>query len=102
MSDRWNREFTSHEESATVDETFDKTWTAQSHDRIHVGDNLVPGVAATIAMNGDSDNVEFDITATQKMISAISGSLLTSLLGKSYRSVRVSLQLLTLPRSHSP
>jgi solute carrier family 25 protein 39/40 len=83
MSDRWNRDSILHKEPATVYETFDKTWAGHSHDRIH-GDDLVPGVAATIAMNGDSDNVDFDITATQKMISAISGSLITSLLGKSY------------------
>jgi hypothetical protein len=84
MSDRWNHQSTLHKEPATVYETFDKTWAGQSHDRIHAGDDLVPGVATTIAMDGDSDNVEFDITAAQKMISAISGSLLTSLLGKSY------------------
>ena len=56
----------------------------QGHDRIH-GDNLIPGVSSTVAMSGDKgnngDDAEIDITAGQKMISAMSGSLLTSLLG---------------------
>ena len=56
----------------------------QGHDRIQ-GDNLIPGVSSTVAMSGDmgnnGDDVEIDITAGQKMISAMSGSLLTSLLG---------------------
>jgi len=51
----------------------------QGHDRIH-GDNPIPGVSTTIAMSGDNDDVEIEITAGQKMISAMSGSLLTSLL----------------------
>jgi hypothetical protein len=101
MSDRWDRDSTLHRDSATVYETFDRTWAGQSHDRIH-GDDLVPGVAATIAMNGDNDNVDFDITATQKMISAISGSLLTSLLGKSYHTFREALHILIIQCSHSP
>jgi len=33
-------------------------------------------------MTGDNDDIEVDITARQKMISAMSGSLLTSLLGE--------------------
>jgi len=53
----------------------------QGHDRIH-GDNPIPGVSTTIAMSGDNDDVEIEITAGQKMISAMSGSLLTSLLSK--------------------
>jgi len=32
-------------------------------------------------MSGDNDDVEIEITARQKMLSAMSGSLLTSLLG---------------------
>lgn len=50
------------------------------HDRIH-GDDLIPGVSATVAMTGDNEDIDIDITASQKMISAVSGSLLTSLLG---------------------
>ncbi|RAL68263.1 hypothetical protein DID88_008962 [Monilinia fructigena] len=48
-----------------------------AHDRIH-GDDLIPGVSGTVAMTGDNEDI--DITASQKMISAMSGSLLTSLL----------------------
>lgn len=56
--------------------------TGQAHDRIH-GDGLIPGVEETIAMEGDNGRLDIDveITAGQKMISAMSGSLLTSLLG---------------------
>ena len=54
----------------------------QGHDRIH-GDNLIPGVSNTIAMSCDTEgDVDIGITAGQKMISAMSGSLLTSLLSK--------------------
>lgn len=52
----------------------------QGHDRIH-GDNLIPGASSGIAMTGDSQDIDIEITAGQKMISAMSGSLLTSLLG---------------------
>lgn len=50
------------------------------HDRIH-GDDPIPGESGTVAMTGDNDDVDIEITASQKMISAMSGSLLTSLLG---------------------
>lgn len=53
----------------------------EGHDRIH-GDNLIPGVSATIAMSGDNEDVEIGITAGQKMLSAMSGSFVTSLLSK--------------------
>lgn len=48
----------------------------QQHDRI-------PGATSTVAMMGDDrgKEVEVEITAGQKMLSAMSGSLLTSLLG---------------------
>ena len=36
-------------------------------------------------MTGDNDDIEVDITAGQKMLSAMSGSLLTSLLGEPVR-----------------
>ena len=52
----------------------------QGHDRIR-GDSLNSGIASTVAMSGDDDDVGFDTTPRQKMISAMSGSLLTSLLG---------------------
>ena len=60
----------------------DTNWGGHGHDRIH-GDDPIPGVSSTIAMSGDNDDVEVDLTAGQKMLSAMSGSLLTSLLGKS-------------------
>ena len=53
----------------------------EGHDRLY-GDNLLPGVCSTIAMPGDTDLVDVEITAGQKMLSAMSGSLFTSLLGK--------------------
>jgi len=52
----------------------------QGHDRIR-GDSLNPGIASTVTMSGDDADAGFDTTPRQKMISAMSGSLLTSLLG---------------------
>jgi hypothetical protein len=104
MSDRWDRDSASDRDSATVFGAFDQTWAAESHEPLH-GDEIVSGVASTIAMNGHVDNVDYDITAVQKMISAISGSLLTSLLGKSYCEVGYHLRILTTDFflcSHSP
>lgn len=55
------------------------------HDSIR-GDEPVLGVAPTMVMVGDGPEAEVetevDITAGQKMLSAMSGSLLTSLLGR--------------------
>lgn len=63
--------------------TFEKdTYEDQGNERFH-GDDLIPGVTATMAMTGDNEHVVVDITAGQKMLSAMSGSLLTSLLGES-------------------
>jgi len=76
MSGHWDQDAHSDERLATKHSRFG----GQGHDRIH-GDNPIPGVSSTIAMSGDSDDVEIDITARQKMLSAMSGSLLTSLLG---------------------
>lgn len=86
MSGRWDREAVSDNEVAT---TFEKQrgFGGHGHDRIH-GDNLVPGVSSTIAMTGDNGDVEVEITAGQKMISAMSGSLLTSLLGMPLQTIR--------------
>lgn len=79
MSDNWERHADSEKELAT---TLDpqRSFGGKGHDRIH-GDNPIPGVSSTIAMMGDNDEIEVDITAGQKMLSAMSGSLLTSLLG---------------------
>ncbi|TGO36574.1 hypothetical protein BHYA_0121g00350 [Botrytis hyacinthi] len=61
------------------------------HVRIH-GDDPIPGESGTVAMTGDNDDVDIEITASQKMISAMSGSLLTSLLVTPLDVVRVRLQ----------
>jgi solute carrier family 25, member 39/40 len=83
MSTRWDQ----HAQADEVATQFDrKGHSGQGHDRIH-SDNLIPGVSSTIGISGDlgsdRDDVEIDINAGQKMISAMSGSLLTSLLGRS-------------------
>ncbi|RDW87514.1 mitochondrial carrier-3 [Coleophoma crateriformis] len=66
-----------------------------SHDSVF-GDDPVPGVVEPIVMSGDypagGDDVEVEITAGQKMLSAISGSLLTSLLVTPLDVVRIRLQ----------
>ena len=63
---------------ATVGE--ERRFGGQGHDRIH-GDNPIPGAPSGIVMMGDNHDIDIEITAGQKMISAMSGSLLTSLLG---------------------
>lgn len=81
MPGHWDRDAPPDEEIATA---FGREggFGGQGHDRIH-GDNLIPAVTSTIAMTGDTEDVEIDITAGQKMLSAMSGSLLTSVLGTS-------------------
>ena len=51
----------------------------QRHDRI-LNESDMRGIAVTRDIMADS--VEVEISAPQKMLSAVSGSLLTSLLGK--------------------
>lgn len=52
----------------------------QRHDRL----SEHPGTSHLVSMNEqDEAEVEMDISAGQKMLSAVSGALLTSLLGKS-------------------
>jgi len=80
MPGHWDRQVDSNHELATTFER-DGSFGGQGHDRIH-GDNPIPGVSSTIAMTGDNNDIEIDITAGQKMLSAMSGSLLTSLLGE--------------------
>ena len=53
----------------------------QRHDRISSG---ILGVTAVTRGDKDGTETEVDISAAQKMLSAVSGSLLTSLLGKLY------------------
>lgn len=82
MPPTWGRQAQPEGEVATH---FGESLAGKGHDRIH-GDDPIPGVSETIAITGDMvgdvANVEIDITAGQKMISAMSGSLLTSLLGE--------------------
>jgi hypothetical protein len=80
MSRRWDHNAESDSELATALER-DRSHRDAGYDRIH-GDDPIPGISSTIAMTGDVEDVEVDITAGQKMLSAMSGSLLTSLLGK--------------------
>jgi solute carrier family 25 protein 39/40 len=82
MSIDWDRHGQTNNEFATF--AGERSHRGQGHDRIH-GDNPIPGVSSTIAMTGDNDDIEVDITAGQKMLSAMSGSLLTSLLGEPVR-----------------
>lgn len=72
---------------------------AQGHDRIH-GDTPIGGISSPVAMSGDNDDAEFDITAPQKMVAAMSGSLLTSLLGMTDFRRRYE-YILTYEYSHS-
>ncbi|TVY23915.1 Solute carrier family 25 member 39 [Lachnellula hyalina] len=96
MTTHWANDGQADKELAT---TFakDTTWGGQGqrHDRIH-GDDPIPGVEETIAMSGDvsgdSEDVEVGLTAGQKMLSAMSGSLLTSILVTPLDVVRVRLQ----------
>jgi solute carrier family 25 protein 39/40 len=80
MSDHWDNRAKPQDDVATTFKEH-RAFGGQGHDSIH-GDNLVPGVSSTIAMAGDNNDLETGITAGQKMISALSGSLLTSLLGR--------------------
>ena len=55
-------------------------FSGQRHDRSSRG----PGTSNLVTMNEpDESEVEMDISVGQKMLSAVSGSLLTSLLGRS-------------------
>ena len=56
----------------------------QRHDRISGG---ILGVTAVTRCGRDEPETEVDISAGQKMLSAVSGSLLTSLLGKPCSSI---------------
>lgn len=56
---------------------------SQNYDRIDGDEISMSSMSGTVgAGNGDGGSVIPDITAGQKMVSAMSGSLLTSLLGK--------------------
>jgi solute carrier family 25 protein 39/40 len=82
MSGFWDRSQPNSQVATTTFESESSTsQRGQGHDRIR-DDVPVPGISPAMAVTG-GDGVEFDITAGQKMVSAMSGSLLTSLLGKS-------------------
>ena len=78
MSSNWERPSRSEEDIATFERD---SFTGQGHDRIH-GDDLISGISSTVAMAAINEDVDIEITAGQKMLSAMSGSLLTSLLGE--------------------
>lgn len=59
------------------------------------GSKSIPAAGA-----GSSNNGVVDITATQKMVSAMSGSLLTSLLGMSLFSSCIRFMLITVAQLH--
>ena len=69
----------SDEELATTSHGEKRYTEGQRHDRLPGGSNR----NATMTMNDEDElSPETDISAGQKMLSAVSGSLLTSLLGK--------------------
>ena len=80
MSGQWDRYSHTEDNLATTFEKGENSFGGRGHDQIH-GDNPIPGVSSTIAMSGDNEGIEVDITAGQKMLSAVTGSLCTSLLG---------------------
>jgi solute carrier family 25 protein 39/40 len=83
MSSFWDRPQPNRDIATTFESESTRSLRGQGHDRIH-GDDPIPGIPPAMATPG-VDVVEQDITAGQKMISAMSGSLLTSLLGMSSR-----------------
>ena len=80
MTNHWAREAIS-DDKVVIPVEQQRGFRGHGHDRIH-GNHIVAGVSSTVAMPGDSEVVDMKITAGQKMLSAMSGSLLTSLLGK--------------------
>ncbi|KAK2625491.1 hypothetical protein QTJ16_004803 [Diplocarpon rosae] len=96
MSAHWNNAAHSDEITTLYHQ---EGFARQGHDRIH-GDNPVPGASSTIAMSVDNEELDIGITAGQKMISAMYGSLLTSLLVTPLDVVRVRLQ--SQPATQSP
>lgn len=93
MSGFWDRSESNSQAATTTFESESTTsQRGQGHDRIRA-DDPVPGILPSMAVTG-GDDVEFDITAGQKMVSAMSGSLLTSLLGRLISDARK-----TVPRS---
>lgn len=100
MSGPWDRHSPSDTQSATGFGTFEgeKTWTAQFNDNL---DGNEPLAAPTMATNIDNDDVDVEITHGQKMLSAMSGSLLTSLLGMSLFPSQLDIYTNTFTQSYS-
>ncbi|KAI0203719.1 mitochondrial carrier domain-containing protein [Astrocystis sublimbata] len=64
----------------------------QNHDRLHDSEDAFAGATMVASSNDHANTDGMDITAVQKMTSAITGSLLTSLLVTPLDVVRVRLQ----------
>lgn len=79
MSNNWNDPREKHHHIATLEKDIGES---QGNERLSDND-LISGLSTPVAMALNNDYVEADITAGQKMLSAMSGSLLTSLLGES-------------------
>lgn len=85
--------------------TTDFGYAAQNHDSIFEQDDFTMASQTRKAAAAGGDGPVPDITAPQKMISAMSGSLVTSLLGmiaSQFTVTTVALQTLTLWFSHAP
>lgn len=77
MSGFWDRPQANAEVATTFESKNASSQRGQGHDRIHPAEPI-PTKSPTMAMSA-GDLVELDITAGQKMMSAMSGSILTSL-----------------------
>lgn len=62
--------------------TVHQATSGQDHDKFSPDDSLAMARLVSAKDSGGSGGGDDDISASQKMISAMSGSLLTSLLGK--------------------
>lgn len=100
MSGPWDRHSSSNAQSATGFGTFvgEKPWAAQFNDNL---DGDEPLAAPIMATNIDNDDVDVEITHGQKMLSAMSGSLLTSLLGMSLLPTRLDIETNIFTYSYS-
>jgi hypothetical protein len=77
MSGFWDRPQATTEVATTFESASASSQRGQGHDRIHADDSIHTR-SPTMAMSA-GDLVAQDITAAQKMMSAMSGSILTSL-----------------------
>ena len=77
MSSFWDHPQATAEVATAFESGSASSQRGQGHDRIHA-DERIPVISPTMVISA-GDLVEQDITAGQKMISAMSGSILTSL-----------------------